>query len=98
MSLFVKHDVEPFERMQLLSGKPPASYKDTGPTICSCFNVGKEVILKAIREDGQASVPEIGEKLLAGTNCGSCIPELKELLKTEQTEESSNTSCGMPCK
>ena len=31
-------------------------------------------------KDGASSVEAIGAKLKAGTNCGSCKPELKRLL------------------
>ena len=35
----------------------------------------------AIRADRPASAAEIGVALKAGRNCGSCIPELKEILR-----------------
>jgi assimilatory nitrate reductase catalytic subunit len=35
----------------------------------------------AIRAQGLGSAQEIGLALQAGTNCGSCIPELKGLLR-----------------
>ena len=32
------------------------------------------------------SVEEIGEVLRAGTNCGSCLPELKKVVALERSE------------
>jgi len=42
--------------------------------------VGLNTILAAIAQDGLVSVPQIGAALGAGTNCGSCRPELAALL------------------
>lgn len=54
--------------------------EDAGPTVCACFGVGRNTLLKAIHEKGIRSVEEIGALLKAGTNCGSCVPEIKALL------------------
>jgi assimilatory nitrate reductase catalytic subunit len=50
-----------------------------GPIVCSCFGVGRNTICDAIAS-GAGSAAEIGARLKAGTNCGSCIPELKRLI------------------
>ena len=52
---------------------------NTGPTVCACFGVGRNTICDAISQ-GARTAAEIGGKLKAGTNCGSCIPELKRLI------------------
>ena len=38
-------------------------------------------IVAAIRSDGLASVEDVGAALQAGTNCGSCRPEIAALLR-----------------
>jgi assimilatory nitrate reductase catalytic subunit len=38
----------------------------------------------AITQRRLTSVAEIGRSLQAGTNCGSCIPELKKLLREQE--------------
>jgi assimilatory nitrate reductase catalytic subunit len=50
-----------------------------GPIVCACFGVGRTTICAAIAAGAQ-SAAEIGARLNAGTNCGSCIPELKRLI------------------
>ena len=65
----------------LLSGKSSEGAGSTGPVVCACFGVGRGTICDAI-ETGARTAAEIGEKLKAGTNCGSCIPELKRLIAT----------------
>jgi assimilatory nitrate reductase catalytic subunit len=52
---------------------------DTGRSVCACFGVGENALKQAIA-DGADSVEALGRCLKAGTNCGSCIPELKEFL------------------
>jgi assimilatory nitrate reductase catalytic subunit len=80
ISLFLKETLEPAERQSLLTGKPPLDHVDTGKIICACFNVGEKTIRQAIREQGLTTPEQIGEVLQAGTNCGSCLPELREIL------------------
>ncbi|MDX5297401.1 MAG: (2Fe-2S)-binding protein, partial [Gammaproteobacteria bacterium] len=52
---------------------------DTGPVVCACFQVGQVAIQAAIGE-GCTSVEALGNQLRCGTNCGSCVPEIKNLL------------------
>lgn len=75
------HEVLPAaERASLLLGKPVVAGEDKGRTVCACFNVGEKTIRKAIAEQRLKTVEDIGRCLQAGTNCGSCIPELRALL------------------
>ncbi len=78
--LFARETLSDTERKGLLLGKPPAGEKEIGHIVCACFSVGVNTLAEAIRDQGLRSVEEIGELLKAGTGCGSCIPELKELL------------------
>ena len=52
---------------------------NTGPIVCACFGVGRVSISDAIASGAQTA-GEIGARVKAGTNCGSCIPELKAIL------------------
>jgi assimilatory nitrate reductase catalytic subunit len=63
----------------LLTGRPAEGFVSAGPIVCACFSVGMATIRAAIQA-GAASAEAIGEALRAGTNCGSCLPELKRLL------------------
>ncbi|MFU8790340.1 MAG: molybdopterin-dependent oxidoreductase [Methylobacter sp.] len=78
--LFVKTELEKAERMALLTGRPPVGQADVGTLVCACFNVGELTILAAIKEKGLKTHQEVGLCLKAGTNCGSCVPEIKALL------------------
>ncbi|HEB63615.1 MAG TPA: nitrate reductase [Gammaproteobacteria bacterium] len=78
--LFSQKSLDCNERKGLLLGKPPVGQKDVGRIVCACFSVGINTINDAIREQNLKSVEEIGLVLKAGTNCGSCVPELKALI------------------
>jgi assimilatory nitrate reductase catalytic subunit len=67
------------ERMALLAGLSSGAQL-AEKIVCACFSVGENMIRAAIREQGLTTSGEIGNALKAGTNCGSCIPELKKLL------------------
>jgi assimilatory nitrate reductase catalytic subunit len=71
------------KRRVLLSGKPIDGLAEQGPLICACFGVGFNVIRSAIQSGKAASVEDIGKALRAGTNCGSCLPELKKIVSSE---------------
>jgi assimilatory nitrate reductase catalytic subunit len=66
-------------RRVILSGKRLDGAADEGPNVCACFGVPEGRIIAAIAA-GANSATAIGAKLKAGTNCGSCIPELKRLI------------------
>jgi assimilatory nitrate reductase catalytic subunit len=79
-SLFIKAALSEAERRALLTGKPPLGVADVGTIVCACFNVGEKTIRTAIQEQGLKTPQEVGRCLKAGTNCGSCVPEIKALL------------------
>jgi assimilatory nitrate reductase catalytic subunit len=75
--------VDAFSRRALLSGKPADPDADIGRIICACFGVGEKTISRRIATDKLESVAAIGQCLKAGTNCGSCQPELKKMLSCQ---------------
>ena len=66
-----------------LAGRSPSDRPDVGATVCACFNVGRNTLLAAVA-NGAHSVAALGEATCAGTNCGSCKPELTALLALAQ--------------
>ena len=79
---FKARELTAAERRFLLAGNPAEGVEDQGKTVCSCFSVGEKPIREAIR-GGCNTAEALGAKLRCGTNCGSCIPELKNLIKLE---------------
>jgi len=77
--LFDKPRLTANERAQVLASRPKDSSLDTGATVCACFGVGSNAIEAAIAA-GCTDPSSIGRRLKAGTNCGSCVPELRRLI------------------
>jgi assimilatory nitrate reductase catalytic subunit len=78
--LFAEETLSDASRLAILSGRPSKPGLDSGPIVCSCFSVGRSTLLRAIRTQALVSADAVGKVLRAGTNCGSCVPEIKGLL------------------
>jgi assimilatory nitrate reductase catalytic subunit len=50
------------------------------PVVCACFGVKLDAVRKAVASGEASTLAQIGRKLRAGTNCGSCLSELKRLI------------------
>jgi assimilatory nitrate reductase catalytic subunit len=80
-SLFEAGVVAERDRRILLSGRSSDGLAETGPVICACYSVGLTAIRKVIATGEAASVADIGRTLRAGTNCGSCVAELRAIIE-----------------
>jgi assimilatory nitrate reductase catalytic subunit len=79
-ALFTKAKLTDADRAGLLLGEPLDAAADAGPTVCSCFGVGRNTIVATARQRGCTEVGQITATLKAGGNCGSCVPEIRRLL------------------
>jgi assimilatory nitrate reductase catalytic subunit len=84
--LFAADKLADADRLAILAGRAPKGSVETGAVVCSCFSVGRSTLLRAIRGDALVTVEQIGKVLKAGTNCGSCVPELKALIAAAKAE------------
>jgi assimilatory nitrate reductase catalytic subunit len=57
--------------------QPPVAQTARGKVICNCFDVAEDDILAAFRSG--ESLESLQTRTRCGTNCGSCVPELKRL-------------------
>ncbi len=81
-SLFGQAVIDPADLAGLLAARPPkGAVANTGRTVCACFSVGEKTIMNAIQEQKLDSVEAVGACLKAGTGCGSCVPEIRRILK-----------------
>ncbi|MFP8966007.1 molybdopterin-dependent oxidoreductase [Pokkaliibacter sp. CJK22405] len=80
-SLFAVPELSRDQRRQLLSTQP-AEGEAQGQVICSCFQIREPQIRAAIHA-GCVSTAALGKALGCGTNCGSCLPELNNLIQEE---------------
>jgi assimilatory nitrate reductase catalytic subunit len=77
------------QRRLVLSGKSADGVGGGGPIVCACFGVGRTTICNTIAS-GQTTVAGLGAELRAGTNCGSCIPELKRLIAQHAPQQAAD--------
>ena len=66
----------------MLAGRPGAGGVDRGPIVCACFGVGANEITCAVAR-GCTSIAAIGAATQAGTNCGSCRAEIRNILDSK---------------
>ena len=69
------------------SAKAPQGFKARGRIVCNCFNVAETEINEALLKHDwvnqgmpDAVLASLQGQLKCGTNCGSCVPELKKII------------------
>jgi assimilatory nitrate reductase catalytic subunit len=82
--MFGKQALTPQDRAGLLSGRAREQGADPGPTVCSCFGVGRNTIRIAIAKHGLEDASAVTACVKAGGNCGSCVPEIRALLAEQR--------------
>ena len=82
-SQFERATIPAAERRALLAGRPVEGTAEEGPIVCVCFQVGATRIAAAAAE-GSRTIEKIGARLGAGTNCGSCVPEIRRLIAAKE--------------
>ncbi len=71
------------------SATPPVAVQSKGKQVCTCFNVTDVSIIEALPRCAGTPDERLGQlqgQLKCGTNCGSCIPALKQLIKLHPAE------------
>jgi assimilatory nitrate reductase catalytic subunit len=76
-------------RLLMTGSKPPVALVDAGTTVCSCVGVKDVAIrnhLKIYQGDSAQRLASLQGTLKCGTQCGSCVPELRRMIQlTEST-------------
>jgi nitrite reductase (NADH) large subunit len=77
----------PERALELLIGTTgdgaPGLAADDEAQVCSCNNVTRGAICRAVRDDGLTSVAEVKTCTRAGTGCGGCVPLVASLVQAE---------------
>ena len=58
---------------------PPLGGKSRGRIVCNCLDVS-ELEIQAVITEGGATLESLQGRLKCGTECGSCVPELRRLV------------------
>ena len=76
-------------RLLMTGSKPPVALVDAGTTVCSCVGVKDVAIrnhLNIYKGDSAQRLASLQGTLKCGTQCGSCVPELRRMIQlTEST-------------
>jgi assimilatory nitrate reductase catalytic subunit len=79
-----------YGRLLLSPGaQAPVAVVARGRQVCSCFDVSEPRIVELLRcchGDDDARLVQLQQGLQCGTQCGSCVPELKRLVRTTVAE------------
>jgi assimilatory nitrate reductase catalytic subunit len=73
----------------VLAGRAGADLADPGPLVCACMSVGLNTLRAAIECGRGASVEALAAATGAGSSCGSCRPELADLIRRFQLPEAA---------
>lgn len=87
-TLFKRQRLGAMHRKSLLAGQAMSMTATEGPLVCSCFKVGKLRIIETIKSKKLTHEKEVTACLKAGGNCGSCLPEIRGLIKACVQEQS----------
>ncbi len=75
-----------YGRLLLVPGaKAPVAVQSRGKSVCTCFNVTDAAITAELAHchgTDDDRLAQLQGKLRCGTNCGSCLPELKRMVRT----------------
>jgi assimilatory nitrate reductase catalytic subunit len=83
-------DAQAYGRLLLSPGATaPVAVQSKGAQVCTCFNVTEPEISSFLRRcegtDAQ-KLSALQENLKCGTNCGSCVPQLKRMVRSSALE------------
>ncbi|MDV5085745.1 molybdopterin-dependent oxidoreductase [Vibrio diabolicus] len=90
---------KPMELSQLLTITQSQS---SAKLVCSCFRVTDKQIHDAMEKQDCTSLTQLQNKLKCGTNCGSCVSQIKQMLDSHQhqkgKQQASQQSLAMQIK
>ncbi len=77
------------------SKKPPVPLAAARKQVCSCWNVSEDAIvsgLRPLRGESESKLLQLQAELKCGTQCGSCMPELRRLVRQSATSGSDSVT------
>ncbi|MGU3809100.1 molybdopterin-dependent oxidoreductase [Vibrio diabolicus] len=75
---------KPMELSQLLTITQSQS---SAKLVCSCFRVTDKQIHDAMEKQDCTSLTQLQNKLKCGTNCGSCVSQIKQMVDSHQRQK-----------
>ncbi|MCS6947176.1 MAG: (2Fe-2S)-binding protein, partial [Steroidobacteraceae bacterium] len=68
---------------------PPERIEPRGRVICGCFDVTELDIARVLATVDGNAMPTLQARLKCGTNCGSCLPELRTIVARARSARAS---------
>jgi len=97
--LQTQQSTESYGRRLLMTGqKPPVALRDAGQTICTCVGVKDVAIadwLQANPGQEAAQLAGLQGSLKCGTQCGSCVPQLKRIIALQSADKPKVKSASL---
>jgi bacterioferritin-associated ferredoxin len=84
-------------RAALLFGRPPGAPVDKGPMVCACLKVGAKAVARRHLGRGRTAPTPSAPPPGAGTNCGSCRPEIARMIAATARLQQGARPCLKPC-
>ena len=89
-----------YGRLLLVPGaKAPVAVQPRGKQVCSCFNVPDTAIngfLAGCSGTEESRLAGLQSAIQCGTNCGSCLPELKRMVRLAAAPSFATAQTGAP--
>jgi NifU-like protein len=65
----------------------PAPVAEEGTIICECYGITDQKLYRVIRENNLHTVEDVTNFTKAGGGCGSCVPDIENILREVWTEK-----------
>jgi assimilatory nitrate reductase catalytic subunit len=92
-------DAQSYGRLLLSPGaKAPVAIQSKGTQVCACFNVTVPEInafLQSCTDRDEQKFSALQANLKCGTSCGSCLPQVKRMVRSAQSVPSSQASFSL---
>ena len=90
----------PYGRQLLLPvAQPPQGLPQRGRQVCTCLNVDEDAINRHLQQatgDPTERLASLQQSLRCGTQCGSCVPELKRLVLRPHGRDDASAASTNP--
>ena len=89
-----------YGRRLLITGHtPPVALASVGTTVCTCVGVPDVAIqthlAQSAPQDNESCLSDLQSTLKCGTQCGSCVPELRRMIRLHLTPEAATPSLAL---
>ena len=89
-----------YGRRLLMTGHtPPVALASVGTTVCTCVGVPDVAIqthlAQSAPQDNESCLSDLQSTLKCGTQCGSCVPELRRMIRLHLTPEAATPSLAL---